>query len=232
MNMRNMIDLMLESSGSSTGKVSLKLTKSGKPKKISDRKGKPTPNGDWLKKMKLEHDAEMKAFHEASESKRGTAMTFASNYRKEHEDEYAAFVASWKESHSDSGSETATTLEAEETESIATPDMPLSAPLATPLATVAAATPVVPVKKAVKKAQKAQPYTPTAVPIQVNVTEEFLPFTMGTVTYLRKGCPRPDGNHLWTSGHLWMCKKGVKGAYYGEIQENGTIDTEVDEPSA
>lgn len=211
-----MIDLMLESSGSSPGKTNLKLTKSGKPKKVSDRKGKPTPNGDWLKKMKLEHDEEMKAFHDASESKRGTAMTFASTYRKEHEEEYKTFVASWKESHTDS--DTGSTVSLEETVDVV-------APVVTVVPTA-----VVPAKKAVKKAQKAIT-TPIAATVQSDVTEEILPFTMGGMTYLRAGYQRPDGNHLWTSAHLWQSKKGAKGAYIGQLQLDGTINTDADEPS-
>ena len=82
-----------------------------------------------------------------------------------------------------------------------------------------------------KKAQKAIT-TPLAEPIAQSATIELLPFTIGGMTYLRNGYQRPDANHLWTSGYLWQSKKGVKGAYIGELQGDGTIDTDADEPSA
>lgn len=227
--MRNTIDQILESSGGSIPAKAnpLNLTKSGKPKKISDRKGKPTPNGDWLKKMKTDHGDEMKAFHEASENKRGTAMTFASNYRKEHEEEYKEFVAQWKESHSDSGS-TSSTLEAEEADTpVATSAVPVpsAVPSAVPVPSTGS------VKKPVKKAQKAIT-TAVTTPIESKIPEEMLPFTMNGVTYIRKGYQCPDGNHLWTSGYLWASNKGAKGAYVGQIQTNGLIDKTMTEPQA
>ncbi len=242
--MRNTIDKILESSGGSIPSKAnpLKLTKSGKPKKISDRKGKPTPNGDWLKKMKNEHGDEMKAFHEASENKRGTSMTFASNYRKEHEEEYKNFVAQWKETHSDSDS-TSSTLEAEEAEESDTPvstAVPSAVPSAVPVPSAAPVTVPVPSavpvpsgspKKPVKKAQKAIT-TAVTTPTQSKFPEEMLPFTVNGVTYIRKGYQRPDGNHLWTSGYLWASNKGAKGTYVGQIQDDGSIDKTADEPKA
>jgi hypothetical protein len=86
-------------------------------------------------------------------------------------------------------------------------------------------------KKPVKKAQKAIT-TPVAMPIVTTVPEELLPFTMGKITYLRNGNPRADGNHLWTSGYLWESNKGAKGAYKGQLQADGKIDTDAKEPSA
>jgi hypothetical protein len=224
--MRNTIDQILESSGGSIPAKAnpLKLTKSGKPKKISDRKGMPTPNGDWLKKMKNDHGDEMKAFHEASESKRGTSMKFASNYRKEHEEEYKNFVAQWKESHSDSGS-TSSTLEAEEADTSVPSAVPATSSAPVPVPSTGSA------KKPVKKAQKAIT-TAVTTPIESKIPEEMLPFTMDGVTYIRKGYQRPDGNHLWTSGYLWASNKGAKGAYVGQIQTNGLIDKTMSEPQA
>lgn len=213
-----MIDLILESSGASiSGNTALKLTKSGKPKKVSDRKGKPTANGDFIKKIRAEHADELKAFQETAEKKQGAHLVFVSNYKKAHPEEYSSFVAAWTPNRDDS--ETASTVSAEE--SIAP-------------APAIAATPLTQAKKPVKKAQKAQAesYTPVVAPIQASIVEEMLPFTMGGMTYLRKGCQRPDGNHLWTSGHLWQSKKGLKGSYMGEIQADGMIDTDADEPSA
>ena len=238
---------MLEDSGaSSTGNTGpLNLTKSGKAKKVSDRKGKPTANGDFIKKISTEHAAELKAFKDASEKKQGAHMIFVTNYRNAHEDEYKAFVDNWKETHSEpSNSETASTAILE---SVASPvALPVTSSVASSVAlpvalsgtssgTSSVASSVTgPTKKPVKKAQKAQekPYTPVVQPIANTITEELLPFTMGGMTYLRTGYQRPDGNHLWTSGYLWLSKKGAKGAYIGQIQADGVIDPDVDEPSA
>ena len=187
--MRNMIDQILEATGSSG---SIKATK---PK--SSRKGKHTPNGDFTKKICLEHAEAVKAFKDANPEQKGAHLVFVSNYKKEHADEYASFVANWKETQSEDDSGTTS-------DSVVT-------------------------KKVASK--KSAIVTPVVIPAAVNTVEELLPFTMGGVSYLRMGSQRPDGNHLWTSGHLWMSKKGAKGAHVGELQENGTINTDADEPS-
>jgi hypothetical protein len=53
---------------------------------------------------------------------------------------------------------------------------------------------------------------------------------MGVVTYLRMGTKRPDGNHLWASGHIWNSKGGAKGPYVGELQDDGELNEESTEP--
>ena len=105
MDMRNMIDLILESSGSSSGNTSLKLTKTGKPKKVSDRKGKSTANNDFTKKILAEHEKEYKSFQASSEKKAGAHFTFVSNYKKAHEEEFKAFVAAWVPKDTDTQSQ-------------------------------------------------------------------------------------------------------------------------------
>jgi len=55
---------------------------------------------------------------------------------------------------------------------------------------------------------------------------------MDSVTYIRRGYSRPDGNHLWTSAYLWESNNGAKGKYKGQIQADGQIDTDADEPTA
>jgi hypothetical protein len=67
--------------------------------------------------------------------------------------------------------------------------------------------------------------------IEIAVTDELLPFTIGDKTFLRLGTRRENGNHLWTSGHLWMSKKGAKGGHYGELREDGSINMEAEEPN-
>jgi len=110
--------------------------------------------------------------------------------------------------------------------------LPAAAPVVTPVV-APVVTPVAEAKKkAVKTAKKADTITtPVVAPIEA-AAPELLPFKMGAVTYLRNGTKRPDGNHLWTSGHLWQSIKGKKGEHIGEIQDNGEIDETASEPVA
>ena len=251
-----MIDQILESSGASVNGKGAKGAKGAK--KVSDRKGKPTCNGDWIKKIRAEHAEELKAFQESSEKKQGAHMIFVNNYRRDHPDEYEAFAAEWKDTNSMSqsnASDADSVADVEEAPiakpaakpsksvatsvpaSVATPvpasvATPVPVPVTTPSKPVAApVAPNAPAKKPVKKAQKAI-VTPIAAPLALNSLEELLPFTMSGVTYLRMGSQRPDGNHLWSNGHLWVSEKGAKGDHYGELQDDGTIDTTVEEPSS
>lgn len=90
-------------------------------------------------------------------------------------------------------------------------------------------------KKPVKSAKKATPAITTAVvaPIENTTVAELLPFSFNGATYLRLGSKLPNGDALYTSGHLWMSgKKGAKGPHYGELKDDGTIDMEAEEPTA
>jgi len=116
-------------------------------------------------------------------------------------------------------------------------EVPAPAPVAVTAAPEAKPTPEAkPVteakKKPVKSAKKADAITtPVVAPIAA-AEPELLPFKMSGETYLRMGTKRPDGNHLWTSGHLWQSNKGKKGEHIGEIQDNGEIDETASEPEA
>lgn len=116
-----------------------------------------------------------------------------------------------------------------------------------PAEPTAEAAPAAKPKKATKKATKAsEPVVPVAVaPAAFNaetvtvaapVTEveddapEFLPFKHAGMTYMRLGTKREGGN-LWATGDLWANKKGVKGSYVGCLGEDGSIDTDADEPT-
>ena len=115
--------------------------------------------------------------------------------------------------------------------------LPVSAAVPAPVsadapAPVAADAPVP--KKQVKTAKKTTVITqPVVQPVGLNTVQEFLPFKVGDESYVRLGCSRADGNHLWVSGHLWQFKKGAphsKGDHYGGIQADGTIDETAEEP--
>jgi hypothetical protein len=85
-------------------------------------------------------------------------------------------------------------------------------------------------KKSVRTAKKTIT-TEIATAVTSTVVNELLPFTFNGNTYLRMGSRRENGNHLWTSGHLWTSKKGAKGHHYGQILDDGTIDMNAEEPS-
>jgi hypothetical protein len=90
-------------------------------------------------------------------------------------------------------------------------------------------------KKAVKKAKKATNTaitTPVVDAVKVETVSELLPFNFNGGTYLRMGSVLPNGETLYTSGHIWENKSGKKGFHYGEVKEDGTIDMEATEPTA
>ena len=59
-------------------------------------------------------------------------------------------------------------------------------------------------------------------------TLELLPFKLDGVSYFRLGS-KSDGEIEW-AGDLWYNKKGVRGSYVGSLQEDGSIDTDAEEP--
>ena len=60
-------------------------------------------------------------------------------------------------------------------------------------------------------------------------TMELLPFKLDGVSYFRLGSKSEDGEIEWASD-LWYNKKGVRGTYVGSLQEDGSIDTDAEEP--
>lgn len=276
----NLLGAKLSNTSGSSSTV--KLNKSGKPKKQNSNKGKPTCHGDFVKMICEKFKDEILAFKAENPEKKGAHLVFAANYKKEHADEVATFEAEWKEAHpTDAVSDASNTSVAEDASDANGSDANGSATdkpkrtmsdeqkakmkagreaarakkdaekagiapvVATPV-TVAAPAPIVtapapvvtaPVaeakKKTVKTAKKADTpiiTAPVAVPI-VAAKPELLPFKMAGETYLRYGTKRPDGNHLWTSGHLWQSNSGKKGDHIGEIVD-GVIDETASEPVA
>ena len=73
--------------------------KSKGEKKQSKRAGKPTVYGDFSSKVQKEHAEDVKKFKEANPTMKGAHMKFVGNYKKDHEEEYKAFEAEWKEAH-------------------------------------------------------------------------------------------------------------------------------------
>ena len=86
--------LYIRFGGAAVGLTEVKTTK-----KESTRKGKPTCNGDFTKKICAEHKGEYTEFKMANPEKKGAHLIFLSNYKKEHKEEYEAFETAWKEAH-------------------------------------------------------------------------------------------------------------------------------------
>ena len=100
-------------------------------------------------------------------------------------------------------------------------------------------TPVVkstPAKKQVKQVKKVK-QEPEVIPTPVIAEDasdseehEPLAFKMNNKNYIRIGIRRANGNHLWYSGDLWVSKNGAMGDYVGFLRDDGTIDTNAEEP--
>jgi hypothetical protein len=213
--LQDMLDQVLNASSGPSNR----LTKSGKPRKVSDRKGKSTARSDFNTMICKEKAAEYEAFKASLASKRAAHIVFASNYKQEHPEVYAEFEAKWKAAQGQLEQATPQVTAA----TVDTPSVSPVTQLITQIEKKVAKKPVKTAKKAIT--------TEVVAPIQGSVPDELLPFTIGDKTFLRLGTRRDSGNHLWTSGHLWMSKKGVKGSHYGELREDGTINMEVDEPA-
>lgn len=99
-------------------------------------------------------------------------------------------------------------------------------------------------KVAVETVAKAEVAAPAPVPVAAPEAEaeeeaesqsegeealELLPFKLDGVSYFRLGAKSSDGEIAW-QGDLWYNKKGVRGSYVGNLQEDGSIDTDAEEP--
>lgn len=98
---------------------SAKLTKTGKVRKPSANKGKPTARGDFTKKIGLENVDDLTAYKEANPDQKSAHLSWYANYMREHKDEYEAFKTTWalehpKEARSDAESVAAEGAEAAE----------------------------------------------------------------------------------------------------------------------
>jgi hypothetical protein len=85
--------------GSSGGAATGKSGRTKKEKKVSKRAGRPTVLGDFTKKLLAERPDEVKAYKEANPDKKGAHLSYVSEYKKAHEEEWKAFEAAWKEAH-------------------------------------------------------------------------------------------------------------------------------------
>lgn len=70
-----------------------------KEKKPRANTGKPTPHGDFTRKILAEHKDEVALFKVANPEMKGSHLVFVANYKKEHEGEFASFKAQWDIEH-------------------------------------------------------------------------------------------------------------------------------------
>jgi hypothetical protein len=103
------------SSAAANGGGKGKLTKTGKIRKPSANKGKPTARGDFTKKITAERADDFAAYKEANPDLKGPHLSWYKHYIDEHKEEYEAFKAAWALQHpkETSDSETVTTEVAE-----------------------------------------------------------------------------------------------------------------------
>jgi hypothetical protein len=204
----------------STGSFVVKLTKSGKPRK--QRASKKTPENNTVpdvtadakpkRVMSDEHKLKMKTARELAKVKRDAEKAGIAAPQVEAPKVEAPNVEAPK-------------VEAPKVEAPKVEAPKVEAPKVEATST----------KKAVKKAKKATNTaitTPVVDAVKVETVSELLPFNFNGGTYLRMGSVLPNGETLYTSGHIWENKSGKKGFHYGEVKEDGTIDMEATEPTA
>jgi len=220
--------------------------------KKDKKESKPRAAGawaGWTAHCPKAHAAEYESFKASSATKQGVAPLFCTQWRKEHEDEYAAFEAKWKEEHSAPVSAAASVASADSPAAASEPATKVRKPQSEETKAAAA------VKRAATKAKKAAeaasaelkakvaaaPVVP-ASPVSVasspegNVSDEeeetpdLLPFKIGGKSYLRPGFLGDDGKTTWATGDLWESKKGLRGDWAGALQEDGAIDMDAEEP--
>ncbi len=231
-------EITSRSKGASSGKVA-------KPKRAGSERG--TAWASFTKKVIEEHASEFAAFKEAAEVKQGVAPKFVADYRKSHLAEWESYSVQWKLEHP-ATSESASVASADEAVVPAEPatkapkpkkvSKPKEAkepteakakkePKAKKVATAEVAA------KAAAPVALALPPAPTVAPVAESAASsdseevELMPFTLDGQTYMR-----PKSGAEWASGDLWYTDaSGGKGNYLGELMEDGSINTDAEEPS-
>jgi len=222
--------------------------------KKDKKESKPRAAGawaGWTAHCPKAHAAEYESFKASSATKQGVAPLFCTQWRKEHEDEYAAFEAKWKEEHSAPVSAAASVASADSPAAASEPATKTRKPQSEETKAAAA------LKRAATKAKKAAeaaaaeltakmaaapavPASPVAAPASPSASQDegddeeespdLLPFKLGGKSYLRPGYLGDDGKTTWATGDLWESKKGLRGDWAGALQEDGSIDLDAEEP--
>jgi len=87
-----------------------------------------------------------------------------------------------------------------------------------------------PKKKVIRTGKKALVVQPTEEVQTAKPEGVELPYKIGSSTYIRIGVSNENGETNWLSKDLWQNKRGVRGAYVGELMEDGSINTDAEEP--
>ena len=230
-----------------------------KQEKKQKRKSAPAgPWAAWTKKVLEENKEAVEAFKNAQESKLGAHLKWISANKGKDSAEYKAFAEAFvpvaapeavaapeeaesvvsaapsaasaeapkrrgpkkltdmtpeeKAAHDAKVAERKAKKEAEKLAAEVAGKAAEEAPVAAPVAAVPAPEPVV------------------AAPEPEEAELELLPFKLDGVSYFRLGAKTADGEIAW-EGDLWYNKKGVRGSYVGSLLEDGSIDTDAEEPT-
>jgi hypothetical protein len=122
----------------------------------------------------------------------------------------------------------------EEAEAVADAPVSLTVAVATPVATTEPVTEPVtvqaPKKKVIRTGKKAPVVQPVEEVQPAKPEGLELPYKIGSSSYLRIGVPNENGEPNWLSNDLWQNKRGVRGTYVGELMDDGSINTDAEEP--
>jgi len=221
----------------SSGKVA-------KTKRAGSERG--TAWASFTKKVVAEHQEEYAAFKEAAgDNTQGIAPKFVSHYRSTHEAEWEAYNELWKRENpiasenasvASGGSaepaakkprakKVAEKIEGQVTHFEELKEKKKRGPKKAPSAEaeVKAAAPVSLALPAVAPVE-----APTPAPASEEAEEgvELLPFVLDGQTY-----QRPKSGDEWASRDLWYTNAdGSRGGYLGELMDDGSINTDAEEP--
>lgn len=225
----------------------------GDKKQEKKQKRKSTPAGPWAawtKKVLEENKEAVEIFKATQEQKLGAHLKWISANKGKDSAEYKAFAQTFVAAPKD----VTEMVDAAESSTVSTVSVVSAVPkrsgpkkLADMTAEEKAAHDAkVAERKAKKEASKlAEELTgkaaeqavvptaqlvPVAAPVEEAVELELLPFKLDGVSYFRLGAKTTDGEIAW-EGDLWYNKKGVRGAYVGSLGEDGSIDTDAEEPT-
>jgi hypothetical protein len=219
----------------SSGKVA-------KTKRAGSERG--TAWASFTKKVIADHQEDFAAFKEAAEVKQGVAPKFVSHYRSTHEAEWEAYNELWKRENP-IASENASVASGGSAEPAA--KKPRAKKVAEKIEGQVTHFEELKEKKkrGPKKASSAEAEVKAAAPVSLALPAvapveaptpaseeaeegvELLPFVLDGQTYLR-----PKSGDEWASGDLWYTTAdGSKGGYLGELMDDGSINTDAEEPS-
>jgi hypothetical protein len=214
-----------------------------KTKRAGSERG--TAWASFTQKVIAEHQEEFAAFKEAAEVKQGVAPKFVSHYRSTHEAEWEAYSELWKRENpiasenasvASGGSaepaakksrakKVAKNIEGQVTHFEELKEKKKRGPKKASSSAEAEVKAAAPVSLALPvPAPVAAPAPAASEEAEEGV--ELLPFVLDGQTYLR-----PKSGDEWASGDLWYTTAdGSKGGYLGELMDDGSINTDAEEP--